>query len=71
MHKYFVMLKISMNVSFPYSTVVQEVVYSGGANILTSVLKVRDLQRHIKQVSHIPQLMQHYQETPEFYVERK
>lgn len=68
------MLKISMNVSFPYSTVVQEVVYSGGANILTSVLKVRDLQSHIghiKQVSHIPQLMQHYQETPEFYVERK
>lgn len=50
---------------------VQEAVCSGDANILTAVLEVRDLQRHIKRVSHVPQLLQHLQETPDFYVEMK
>ncbi|KXJ71210.1 ankyrin repeat domain-containing protein 13D isoform X2 [Aedes albopictus] len=52
-------------------SVVQEAVCSGDANILTSVLEVRDLQRHIKRVSHVPQLLQHLQDTPDFYVEMK
>lgn len=52
-------------------SVVQEAVCSGDANILTAVLEVRDLQRHIKRVSHVPQLLQHLQDTPDFYVEMK
>lgn len=52
-------------------SVVQEAVCSGDTNILTAVLEVRDLQRHIKRVSHVPQLLQHLQDTPDFYVEMK
>ncbi|XP_055623876.1 ankyrin repeat domain-containing protein 13B isoform X2 [Toxorhynchites rutilus septentrionalis] len=52
-------------------SVVQEAVCSGDANILTAVLEVRDLQRHMKRVSHVPQLLQHLQDTPDFYVEMK
>ncbi|KXJ73408.1 hypothetical protein RP20_CCG015912 [Aedes albopictus] len=47
--------------------VVQEAVCFCDANILTSVLEVRDLQRHTKRVSHVPQLLQHLQDTPDFY----
>ncbi|XP_055534838.1 ankyrin repeat domain-containing protein 13B isoform X2 [Wyeomyia smithii] len=52
-------------------SVVQEAVCSGDASILTAILEVRDLQRHIKRVSHVPQLLQHLQDTPDFYVEMK
>ncbi|XP_058831099.1 ankyrin repeat domain-containing protein 13B isoform X2 [Topomyia yanbarensis] len=52
-------------------SVVQEAVCSGDVNILTAILEVRDLQRHMKRVSHVPQLLQHLQDTPDFYVEMK
>ncbi|XP_058053849.1 ankyrin repeat domain-containing protein 13D isoform X1 [Anopheles bellator] len=63
--------KCNANVECDGWSVVQEAVCSGDANILTAILEVRDLQRHIKRVSHVPQLLQHLQDTPDFYVEMK
>ncbi|XP_055372297.1 ankyrin repeat domain-containing protein 13D [Condylostylus longicornis] len=50
---------------------VQEAVCAGDENILTMVLEVRDLQRHIQRVTHVPQLLQHLLDAPDFYVEMK
>lgn len=50
---------------------VQEAVCSADSEILTKVLEVRDLQRHIQRVNHVPQLLQKLQEAPDFYVEMK
>lgn len=50
---------------------VQEAVSSGDPDILTSILEVRDLQRHIQRVTHVPQLLQRLIEAPDFYVEMK
>uniref|UniRef100_A0A182MCJ0 Ankyrin repeat domain-containing protein n=1 Tax=Anopheles culicifacies TaxID=139723 RepID=A0A182MCJ0_9DIPT len=63
--------KCNANVECDGWSVVQEAVCSGDANILTAILEVRDLQRHIKRVSHVPQLLQHLQDTPDFYIEMK
>lgn len=67
------LLAARANANFEHDgwSVVQEAVCSGDAQILTSVLEMRDLQRHIKRVSHVPQLLQHLQDTPDFYVEMK
>lgn len=50
---------------------VQEAVCSNDPEILTKILEVRDLQRHIQRVNHVPQLLQKLQEAPDFYVEMK
>uniref|UniRef100_A0A182PN58 Ankyrin repeat domain-containing protein n=1 Tax=Anopheles epiroticus TaxID=199890 RepID=A0A182PN58_9DIPT len=63
--------KCNANVECDGWSVVQEAVCSGDPNILTAILEVRDLQRHIKRVSHVPQLLQHLQDTPDFYIEMK
>lgn len=52
-------------------SVVQEAVCTGDSNILTAVLEVRDLQRHITRVSHVPQLLQRLLDAPDFYCEMK
>ncbi|KAJ6649333.1 Ankyrin repeat domain-containing protein 13D, partial [Pseudolycoriella hygida] len=52
-------------------SVVQEAVCSGDPEILTAILEVRDLQRHIQRVTHVPQLLQKLIEAPDFYVEMK
>lgn len=51
--------------------VVQEAVCTGDANILTAILEVRDLQRHIQRVTHVPKLLQKLVDAPDFYVEMK
>lgn len=51
--------------------VVQEAVSTGDRDILTAVLEVRDLQRHIQRTSHVPALLQRLKDTPDFYVEMK
>lgn len=52
-------------------SVVQEAVCTGDAAILNAILEVRDLQRHIQRVTHVPQLLQKLIEAPDFYVEMK
>lgn len=52
-------------------SVVQEAVCTGDAAILTAVLEVRDLQRHVQRVTHVPKLLQKLVEAPDFYVEMK
>lgn len=52
-------------------SVVQEAVCTGDANILTAILEVRDLQRHIQRVTHVPKLLQKLVDAPDFYVEMK
>lgn len=52
-------------------SIVQEAVCSGDAEILTAILEVRDLQRHMQRVTHVPQLLQKLIEAPDFYIEMK
>lgn len=52
-------------------SIVQEAVCSGDPEILTAILEVRDLQRHIQRVTHVPHLLQKLIEAPDFYVEMK
>ncbi|XP_031622271.1 ankyrin repeat domain-containing protein 13D isoform X2 [Contarinia nasturtii] len=52
-------------------SVVQEAVCTSDAAILTAILEVRDLQRHIQRVTHVPQLLQRLIDAPDFYVEMK
>lgn len=52
-------------------SVVQEAVCTGDATILTAILEVRDLQRHIQRVTHVPKLLQKLVDAPDFYVEMK
>lgn len=51
--------------------VVQEAVCSGNEDILTSLIEVRDLQRHVRRVTHVPNLLDHLLDAPDFYVEIK
>lgn len=51
--------------------VVQEAVCAGDPDILTAVIEVRDLQRHIERVTHVPQLLKKLVEAPDFYIEMK
>ena len=50
---------------------VQEAVCSGDPNVLVAILEVRDLQRHHKRVSHVPELLKNLLNAPDFYVEMK
>lgn len=52
-------------------SVVQEAVCCGDANILTAILEVRDLQRHVQRVVHVPQLLKQLVDAPDFYIEMK
>lgn len=52
-------------------SVVQEAVCSKDPAILTAILEVRDFQRHLKRVLHVPQLLQRLQDAPDFYIEMK
>ena len=63
--------KCNANVELNGWSVVQEAVCSGDANILTAILEVRDLQRHVQRVVHVPQLLSQLIEAPDFYVEMK
>lgn len=51
--------------------VVQEAVCTGDPDILSTVLEVRDLQRHLQRVSHVPELLKALLQAPDFYVEMK
>lgn len=63
--------KANANVERNGWSVVQEAICSGDANIVSSILEVRDLQRHIQRVTHVPQLLQKLVDAPDFYVEMK
>ncbi|XP_004534837.1 ankyrin repeat domain-containing protein 13D isoform X2 [Ceratitis capitata] len=52
-------------------SIVQEAVCSGNEEILTAILEVRDLQRHVQRVTHVPKLLQHLLDAPDFYIEMK
>lgn len=66
-----VVAKCNANAEHNGWSVVQEAICSGDANILTAILEVRDLQRHIQRVTHVPQLLQKLVDAPDFYVEMK
>uniref|UniRef100_A0A1B0BLC5 Uncharacterized protein n=1 Tax=Glossina palpalis gambiensis TaxID=67801 RepID=A0A1B0BLC5_9MUSC len=51
--------------------IVQEAVCSGDENILTAILEVRVLQRHVQRVTHVPKLVRHLLDAPDFYIEMK
>ncbi|XP_067627016.1 ankyrin repeat domain-containing protein 13D isoform X2 [Eurosta solidaginis] len=52
-------------------SIVQEAVCSGDEEILTAIIEVRDLQRHMQRVTHVPKLLQHLLDAPDFYIEMK
>ncbi|XP_054737468.1 ankyrin repeat domain-containing protein 13D isoform X2 [Anastrepha obliqua] len=52
-------------------SIVQEAVCSGDEDILTAIIEVRDLQRHMQRVTHVPKLLQHLLDAPDFYIEMK
>lgn len=49
----------------------QEAVCTGDEDILTAIIEVRDLQRHVQRVTHVPKLLQHLLDAPDFYIEMK
>lgn len=63
--------KCNANAMYDGWSVVQEAVCTGDAAILNAILEVRDLQRHIQRVTHVPQLLEKLIEAPDFYVEMK
>lgn len=63
--------KANANVEHDGWSAAQEAVCTGDAAILTAILEVRDLQRHIQRVTHVPQLLQKLIDAPDFYVEMK
>ncbi|XP_030081231.1 ankyrin repeat domain-containing protein 13B isoform X3 [Drosophila hydei] len=52
-------------------SIVQEAVCTGDVDILTAIIEVRDLQRHVQRVTHVPKLLQHLLDAPDFYIEMK
>ncbi|XP_030371846.1 ankyrin repeat domain-containing protein 13D isoform X2 [Scaptodrosophila lebanonensis] len=52
-------------------SIVQEAVCTGDIDILTAIIEVRDLQRHMQRVTHVPKLLQHLLDAPDFYIEMK
>ncbi|ALC42126.1 CG15118 [Drosophila busckii] len=52
-------------------SIVQEAVCTGDEDILTAIIEVRDLQRHVQRVTHVPKLLQHLLDAPDFYIEMK
>ncbi|XP_018801345.1 PREDICTED: ankyrin repeat domain-containing protein 13D isoform X2 [Bactrocera latifrons] len=67
------LLAAKCNASFEHEgwSVVQEAVCSGDEAILTAIIEVRDLQRHVQRVTHVPKLLQHLLDAPDFYIEMK
>lgn len=63
--------KASANTETDGWSVVQEATCSGDANILTSILNIRDFQRYSKRMNHVPQILQKLLDAPDFYVEMK
>lgn len=67
------LLAAKCNATYEYEgwSIVQEAVCSGDEEILTAIIEVRDLQRHVQRVTHVPKLLQHLLDAPDFYVEMK
>ncbi|XP_075166910.1 ankyrin repeat domain-containing protein 13D [Haematobia irritans] len=67
------LLAAKCNATYEYEgwSIVQEAVCTGNEEILTSILEVRDLQRHVQRVRHVPKLLQHLLDAPDFYIEMK
>ncbi|XP_055838008.1 ankyrin repeat domain-containing protein 13D isoform X2 [Episyrphus balteatus] len=67
------LLAAKCNANFEHEgwTVVQEAVCCGDEDILTAIIEVRDLQRHVQRVTHVPKLLQHLLDAPDFYIEMK
>lgn len=63
--------KIILSLPHLFTLVVQEAVSTGDPEILSTVLEVRDLQRHLQRVSHVPELLKALLQAPDFYVEMK
>uniref|UniRef100_A0A1B0CZP8 Ankyrin repeat domain-containing protein n=1 Tax=Phlebotomus papatasi TaxID=29031 RepID=A0A1B0CZP8_PHLPP len=63
--------KANTNIECEGWSLVQEAVCTGDPAILTAVLEVRDLQRHIQRTNHVPLLLQRLHDAPDFYVEMK
>ncbi|XP_013097671.2 ankyrin repeat domain-containing protein 13D [Stomoxys calcitrans] len=67
------LLAAKCNATYEYEgwSIVQEAVCTGNEDILTAILEVRDLQRHVQRVTHVPKLLQHLLDAPDFYIEMK
>ncbi|KAH8283556.1 hypothetical protein KR018_006456 [Drosophila ironensis] len=67
------LLAAKCNATYEYEgwTIVQEAVCTGDVDILTAIIEVRDLQRHVQRVTHVPKLLQHLLDAPDFYIEMK
>ncbi|XP_036332922.1 ankyrin repeat domain-containing protein 13D isoform X2 [Rhagoletis pomonella] len=67
------LLAAKCNATYEYEgwSIVQEAVCSGDEDILTAIIEVRDLQRHVQRVTHVPKLLQHLLDAPDFYIEMK
>lgn len=67
------LLAAKCNANFEHEgwSVVQEAVCNGDEDILTAIIEVRDLQRHVQRVTHVPKLLQHLLDAPDFYIEMK
>ncbi|EDW79774.1 uncharacterized protein Dwil_GK17840, isoform A [Drosophila willistoni] len=63
--------KCNATYEFEGWSVVQEAVCTGDVDILTAIIEVRDLQRHVQRVTHVPKLLQHLLDAPDFYIEMK
>ncbi|XP_037949868.1 ankyrin repeat domain-containing protein 13D-like [Teleopsis dalmanni] len=63
--------KCNATYEFEGWSIVQEAVCSGDEEILTAILEVRDLQRHVQRVTHVPKLLQYLLDAPDFYIEMK
>ncbi|XP_065367609.1 ankyrin repeat domain-containing protein 13D isoform X1 [Calliphora vicina] len=69
--KYLLAAKCSATYEHEGWSIVQEAVCSSNEEILTAILEVRDLQRHVQRVTHVPKLLQHLLDAPDFYIEMK
>eukprot|EP00099_Drosophila_melanogaster_P019995 NP_611396.1 uncharacterized protein Dmel_CG15118, isoform B [Drosophila melanogaster] len=67
------LLAAKCNATYEYEgwSIVQEAVCTGDVDILTAIIEVRDLQRHVQRVTHVPKLLQHLLDAPDFYIEMK
>ncbi|XP_055693789.1 ankyrin repeat domain-containing protein 13D isoform X2 [Lutzomyia longipalpis] len=63
--------RVDTNIECDGWSLVQEATCTGDPAILTAILEVRDLQRHIQRQTHVPLLLQRLHDAPDFYVEMK
>uniref|UniRef100_A0A1L8DTU1 Putative gpcr-chaperone n=1 Tax=Nyssomyia neivai TaxID=330878 RepID=A0A1L8DTU1_9DIPT len=63
--------RVNTNIECDGWSLVQEATCTGDPAILTAILEVRDLQRHIQRQTHVPLLLQRLHDAPDFYVEMK